>query len=42
MYVLQLAQQVIADRSSDALSVALDMLDAELDEFIKSHAIVVQ
>jgi hypothetical protein len=42
MYVLQLTQRVIEERSSDALSAALDMLDAELEEFIKSHAIVVQ
>jgi hypothetical protein len=42
MYVLQLVQQVIADRSSDALSVALDMLDAELEQFMSSHAVAIQ
>ena len=42
MYVLQLTQQVIADRSSDELSVALDMLNVEVDQFVKSHAIVIQ
>jgi hypothetical protein len=42
MYVLQLAQQVVADRSSDALSVALDMLDAEIEQFMNSHAVAIQ
>jgi hypothetical protein len=31
MYVLQLTQQVIADRSSEAVSLALDMLSAALE-----------
>jgi hypothetical protein len=42
MYVLQIAQQVIADRSGDEVGLPLDMLDAELGKFVKSHAIVVQ
>jgi hypothetical protein len=42
MYVLQIAQQVIAHRSDDEVSLALAMLDAELDRFIDSHAIKVQ
>jgi hypothetical protein len=42
MYVLQIAQQVIADRSGNEVSLALGMLDAELDQFMKSHAVVVQ
>ena len=42
MYVLQLTQQVIADRSGEAVSLALDMLSAELDEFMKAHASVIQ
>jgi hypothetical protein len=42
MYVLQIAQQVIADRSGEEVSLALDMLDAELDQFMKSYAIAIQ
>jgi hypothetical protein len=42
MYVLQIAQQVIAERSGEEASLALNMLDAELDEFMKSHAITIQ
>jgi len=42
MYVLQLTEQVIADRSSEAVSIALDMLNAELEHFVRSHAIVIQ
>jgi hypothetical protein len=42
MYVLQIAQQVIAHRSGEEVSLALAMLDAELDQFMDSHAIIVQ
>jgi hypothetical protein len=42
MYVLQIAKQVIADRSAEEVSLALGMLTAELDEFMKSHAVAVQ
>jgi hypothetical protein len=42
MYVLQIAQEVIADRSGDEVSLALGMLDAELEQFMKSHAIAIQ
>ena len=42
MYVLQIAQQMIADRSGEEVSLALDMLDAELDQFMKAHAVAVQ
>jgi hypothetical protein len=42
MYVLQIAQQVIADRSDEEVSLASGMLEADLDEFIKSHAFAVQ
>jgi hypothetical protein len=41
MYVLQIAQQVIADRSGEEVSLALGMLDAELEQFMKAHAIAV-
>jgi hypothetical protein len=42
MYVLQIAQQVIAEMSNEEASLALGMLDAELDQFMKSHAVVIQ
>jgi hypothetical protein len=42
MYVLQLTQQVIAERSNEAVSLALQMLEAELEQFVKSHAIAMQ
>jgi hypothetical protein len=38
----QIAEQVVAQKSVEAAAVALGMLDAELDEFMKAHAIVVQ
>jgi hypothetical protein len=40
--VLQIAQQVFAHRSGEEAAPALGMLDAELDEFMKSHAIAIQ
>jgi hypothetical protein len=42
MDVLQIAQQVIAERSGEEVSLAMDMLDAELEQFMKSHAIAIQ
>jgi hypothetical protein len=32
-------QQVIVDRSTEAVSLALGMLEAELEQFMKSHTI---
>lgn len=37
MSLLQIAQQVVADRSGDAVSLALYALNAELDQFMKSQ-----
>jgi hypothetical protein len=42
MYVLEIAQQVIAQWSGDEASLALGMVEAELEQFVKSHAIVIQ
>jgi hypothetical protein len=42
MCVLQIAQQVLAERSGEEVSLALGMLDAELDQFMKAHAIAIQ
>jgi hypothetical protein len=41
-YVLQLLQQIIAERSAEHAALALDMLSAELEEFMKAHAVEVQ
>ena len=42
MYVLQIAEQVVAQRSPAGAALALSILDAELDEFMKAHAVVTQ
>jgi flagellar biosynthesis/type III secretory pathway protein FliH len=42
MYVLEIAQQVIADRSDEEVELALAMLRAELDQFMKAHAVAIQ
>jgi hypothetical protein len=34
--------QVMADRSGEGVSLALGMLAAELDQFMKSHAVAIQ
>jgi hypothetical protein len=40
--VLQIVEQVVALKSVEEAALALGMLDAELDEFMNSHAIVIQ
>jgi hypothetical protein len=42
MYVLQIVQEVVADRSVEGAALALSMLDAELNQFLKTHAIAIQ
>jgi hypothetical protein len=42
MYVLQIALHVLAERSGEEAALALGMLDAELDEFMKAHAVAIQ
>jgi hypothetical protein len=42
MCVLQIAQPVIAARLGEEVSRALGMLHAELEQFMKSHAIAIQ
>jgi hypothetical protein len=42
MYVLEIAQQVIARWSGEDASLARGMVEAELDAFMKAHAIVIQ
>jgi hypothetical protein len=42
MYVLEIVEQVVAQKSVEEAALALGMLDAELDESMKVHAIAVQ
>jgi hypothetical protein len=42
LYVLQIAQQIIAERSGEEVSLALGMLDGELDQFMRFHAVAIQ
>jgi hypothetical protein len=42
MYVLQIVGQVVAERSVERAALALDMLDAELEEFTKAHGVAIQ
>jgi hypothetical protein len=40
--VLQIALHVLAERPGEEATLALGMLDAELDEFMKAHAVAIQ
>jgi len=40
--MLEIAKQVIAHRSSEEVFLALGMLDAELERFIRAHAVAIQ
>jgi hypothetical protein len=42
MYVLQIVEQVVAHGSAEAAALALSTLGAELDQFMKAHAITTQ
>jgi hypothetical protein len=42
MYVLQITRVIIAQRSSDELPLVLGVLDAEIDRFMKAHAVAMQ
>jgi hypothetical protein len=42
VYVLQIVQHVIAERSAEEAPLALGMLNAELDQFMKAHAVATQ
>jgi hypothetical protein len=42
MYVLQIVEQMVANRSVEEAALALSILDAELGRFMKSHATVIQ
>jgi hypothetical protein len=42
MYVLQIVEQVVAHGSAEAAAIALSTLGAELDEFMKAHAVAMQ
>jgi hypothetical protein len=40
--VLQLVGEIVARRSTEGATAALGLLDAELDEFMSAHSIMVQ
>jgi hypothetical protein len=42
MYVLQIALHILAEHSGEEAALALGMLDAELDQFMKAHAVALQ
>jgi hypothetical protein len=42
MYVLQIVEQAVALESAEKAALALGILTAELDVFIKAHAITTQ
>ena len=42
MYVLEIAQQAIAQWSGEEASLALGMVEAELEQFRKARAVVIQ
>lgn len=42
LYVLQILQQVVAERAAEEAALAIGMLSAELEEFMNAHAIAVQ
>jgi len=42
MYVLQILEHVVEHGSAEAAAIALSALTAELDEFMKAHAVAVQ
>jgi hypothetical protein len=42
LFVLQILEQTVEDRSAEAAALVLGMLNSELDEFMKAHAVAVQ
>jgi hypothetical protein len=42
MYVLQILEQVVEHGSAEAAALTLSMLTAELEEFMKAHAVKTQ
>jgi hypothetical protein len=42
MYVLQILEQAVEHGSAESAALALNALTAELDEFMKAHAVAVQ
>jgi hypothetical protein len=42
MYVLQILEQVVEHGSAEAAALALSMLGAELEQFMKAHAAALQ
>jgi hypothetical protein len=42
MYMLQIVKLLVADRSAEDATLALGMLDAEIEDFMSAHAVAVQ
>ena len=42
LYVLQILEETVAHKSTETAALALGKLTAELDEFVKAHAVVIQ
>jgi len=42
MYALQIVKQVVAQKSAEKAALLLGMLDAELDQFMQAHALIMQ
>jgi hypothetical protein len=42
IYMLGIVNEVVAHGSAEAAALALDTLNAELDQFLKAHAMVIQ
>jgi hypothetical protein len=42
MYMLRIVKLTVADRSAEDAALALGTLDAEIEEFMKAHAVAVQ
>jgi len=42
MYMLQIVKLIVADRSAEDAALALETLDAEIEEFLQAHAVAVQ
>jgi hypothetical protein len=42
MYALKIVQEIIAQRSGEEVPLVLGMLDRELEQFMKAHAVVIQ
>ena len=42
MYMLQIVKLIVADRSAEDAALALQTLDAEVEDFLQAHAVAMQ